>query len=78
MIGDCHVRFLGEGMEATLEPYLTQSLLAVTYHNLGMVAQELREWEEARRNYREALEILIEYGDRFSQATTYHCLGNRC
>jgi tetratricopeptide (TPR) repeat protein len=31
---------------------------AETYHNLGVVAQEQREWEEAKRNYEEALRIL--------------------
>ena len=41
----------------------------------GIVAEELREWEEARRNYREALEIFIQCGDRLSQAKTYHNLG---
>jgi tetratricopeptide (TPR) repeat protein len=40
-----------------------------------MVAQELREWEQARSYYQQALEIFIEYGDRFSQASTLHQLG---
>jgi tetratricopeptide (TPR) repeat protein len=42
---------------------------------LGIVAQELREFEEARRNYQQALAINIEFGDRYSQAITYHALG---
>jgi Tfp pilus assembly protein PilF len=38
---------------------------ASTYHQLGAVAQELREFEEARRNYQQALQIKIEFGDRY-------------
>ena len=45
------------------------------YHNLGMVAQQLREWEQARHYYQQALKIYIEYGDRFSQARPLHNLG---
>jgi tetratricopeptide (TPR) repeat protein len=58
-----------------IEETQKQSLFANTYHNLGSVASELREWEEARRYYQQALAIKIEYGDRFSQASTYHNLG---
>nr|MDJ0601267.1 tetratricopeptide repeat protein [Crocosphaera sp.] len=52
-----------------------QSNLATTYYQLGRVAQELREWDEARNYYQQALSIKIEYGDRYSQASTYHHLG---
>ncbi len=48
---------------------------ASTYHNLGWVAQDLREFEEARRNYQQALQIKIDFGDRYSCASTYHQLG---
>jgi tetratricopeptide (TPR) repeat protein len=48
---------------------------ASTYHNLGAVAQELREWDDARHNYHQALAIQVEFGDRYSQASTYHQLG---
>jgi tetratricopeptide (TPR) repeat protein len=48
---------------------------ASTYHNLGIVAQELREYKEARQKYQQALEIFIEFGNRYSQATTYGQLG---
>jgi tetratricopeptide (TPR) repeat protein len=40
-----------------------------------MVAQELREWAEARRYYQQALDIFIEFNDRYAQAGTYACLG---
>ena len=52
-----------------------QSLLATTYHQLGIVAQELREYHQARDYYQQALEINIEFGDRYSCARTYHQLG---
>jgi tetratricopeptide (TPR) repeat protein len=42
---------------------------------LGWVAQEERDFAEAKRNYREALKIDQEFNDRFSQARTYHHLG---
>ncbi|MBU7585403.1 MAG: tetratricopeptide repeat protein, partial [Nostoc sp. TH1S01] len=42
---------------------------------LGMVAQKLREFEQARRNYQQALEIKIEYGNRYACASTYFQLG---
>ncbi|MBE9117484.1 tetratricopeptide repeat protein [Lusitaniella coriacea LEGE 07157] len=48
---------------------------ASTYHQLGIVAQQLREWEDARGYYQQALSIKIEYNDRHSQASTYHQLG---
>jgi tetratricopeptide (TPR) repeat protein len=48
---------------------------ASTYHQLGRVAQELREWDDARHNYHQALAIYVEFGDRYSQAGTYHQLG---
>jgi tetratricopeptide (TPR) repeat protein len=54
---------------------LKQSLQAGTLHNLGIVAEELREWEQARSYYQQAIEIKIEYGDRYSQASTLHQLG---
>ncbi|XGV85894.1 MAG: tetratricopeptide repeat protein [Limnothrix sp. BL-A-16] len=56
---------------------------ASTYHQLGRVAQGLREYAEARRCYQQALEIKIEFGEspeerlrqRYEQAGTYHQLG---
>ncbi|MEO0394351.1 MAG: tetratricopeptide repeat protein, partial [Cyanobacteria bacterium P01_A01_bin.137] len=48
-----------------------KSNMASTYHQLGRVAQELREYEQARSHYQQALDIKIEYNDRYSQASTY-------
>jgi tetratricopeptide (TPR) repeat protein len=50
-------------------------LQASTYHQLGAVAQELREFDEARANYQQAIQIYVEFNDRYSQARTYHNLG---
>ncbi|WP_416244999.1 tetratricopeptide repeat protein [Crocosphaera sp. XPORK-15E] len=48
---------------------------ASTYHHLGILAKQLREWEEARNYYQQALSIYIGYSDRYSQARTYYGLG---
>lgn len=48
---------------------------ATVYHQLGMVAQEQRQWASAEGYYRQALALKIEFGDRYSQAGTYHQLG---
>ncbi|MEW6349111.1 MAG: tetratricopeptide repeat protein, partial [Thermodesulfobacteriota bacterium] len=48
---------------------------ASTYHQLGMVAQEQRQWAQAEQHYQQALQIYIEFNDRYSQASTYHNLG---
>ncbi|WP_051155257.1 MULTISPECIES: tetratricopeptide repeat protein [Nostocales] len=42
---------------------------------MGIVAEEMREYAQARDFYQLALSIFIEFGDRFSQARTYHNLG---
>ncbi|WP_306296883.1 tetratricopeptide repeat protein [Nostoc sp. TCL26-01] len=60
-----------QGVEATQ----IKSSLARTYHQLGMVAQYLREYDQGRDYYQQALEIYIEFGDRYSCARTYHQLG---
>jgi tetratricopeptide (TPR) repeat protein len=48
---------------------------ASIYHQLGIIAQIQRQWEQAEQYYKEALAINIEFGDRHSQAVTYHQLG---
>ena len=48
---------------------------ASTYHQLGSVAEEQRQWEQAEQYYQQALQIKIEYNDRYEQASTYHQLG---
>ncbi|MCE2699317.1 MAG: CHAT domain-containing protein, partial [Anabaena sp. 49633_E8] len=40
--------------------------MASTYHQLGRVAQEMREYAQARDFYQLALSIKIEFGDRYS------------
>jgi len=45
------------------------------YHQLGMVAQEQRQWAQAEEYYRQALQIYIDFNDRYRQAATYHQLG---
>lgn len=50
-------------------------VIAVTYHQLGIVAQEEKDFKEARKNYLEALKIKQEFNARYEQAVTYHQLG---
>jgi tetratricopeptide (TPR) repeat protein len=42
---------------------------------LGGVAQAQRQWAQAEQHYQKALEIFIEFKDRYGQAATYHQLG---
>ena len=42
---------------------------------MGRIAQELGEYAQARDFYQQALSIKIEFGDRYSQAFSYHQLG---
>ena len=37
---------------------------ASTYHQLGMIAQEQRQWPEAEHNYLEALRIFVEFKEQ--------------
>ena len=48
---------------------------ATFYHQLGRVAEEQRHFEQAEQYYQKALQIKIEFNDRYSQASTYHQLG---
>ena len=48
---------------------------ASVYHQLGYVAQEQRQWQQAHDDYQQALQIKIEFNDRYKQASTYHNLG---
>ena len=48
---------------------------ASIYHQLGMVAEEQRQWEQAEAHYQQALQIDIEYQDRYEQAENLPPLG---
>ncbi|NJL40968.1 MAG: tetratricopeptide repeat protein [Leptolyngbyaceae cyanobacterium RM2_2_4] len=39
------------------------------------MAEEMRQFEQAQQHYQQALQIYVEFGDRFSQAHTYGQLG---
>jgi len=88
-LGNCHLQLKDyvasktaylEGMQrtedlSTIDKSTQQGAIATLYHQLGIVAQELREYEQARQHYQQALQIHIEYGDRHSQAKSNHQLG---
>ena len=50
-------------------------LRAGIYNQLGNVAQEQRQWEQAEQYYQQALQICIEYNDRYELAKIYYQLG---
>ena len=58
-----------------LEDRMRGTMRASVFHQLGMVALEQRQWDEAERRYRAALGIYAKLDDRHSQAATIHQLG---
>lgn len=48
---------------------------AIAYHQLGRVAQEQRNFDEAETHYRKALQIFNDLEDRYETADIYHQLG---
>lgn len=61
--------------DVTLEKKARALMQAGTLHNLGMVAQAERAWEEAKSYYQQALQIEVEYNARYEQAGTLNQLG---
>jgi tetratricopeptide (TPR) repeat protein len=43
---------------------------------LRAVAQGLREYDQARKDYQQALQICIEFGDGHGQARVYFCIAS--
>ncbi|PZU98418.1 MAG: Tfp pilus assembly protein PilF [Pseudanabaena sp.] len=56
------------------ETYI-KSALAVTFHQLGNISQDLKEYVEAQQYYHQALVIKIEIEDRYAQSITHDQLG---
>ena len=54
---------------------LNDDRIAVIYHQLGMVAQEKRQFEVAQQYYFKALKIFEDAGNLYSVARGYHQLG---
>ncbi|MGP1371633.1 MAG: CHAT domain-containing protein, partial [Almyronema sp.] len=46
------------------------------YHQMGRVAEEQRNYPQAQQYYQQALDLFIEFGDRYEQAGTYHQMGS--
>ncbi|HEX8736911.1 MAG TPA: tetratricopeptide repeat protein, partial [Pyrinomonadaceae bacterium] len=59
----------------SLEEKQKRQKSATIYHQLGTVAQEEYKYEKAEEYYQQALEIEIEFNDRYLQASTLHQLG---
>jgi len=67
---------LAEGLTAQAVDTRTKAIVVGgVHHQLGMVAQEQRQWTQAEEYYQKAMQIKIEFDDRYSQARTYHNLG---
>ncbi|NEQ25084.1 MAG: tetratricopeptide repeat protein [Microcoleus sp. SIO2G3] len=49
--------------------------IAVTYQNLGILAQEQRRFDEATAFYQKSLQICEDAGDLYNAASAYHQLG---
>ncbi|WP_254449365.1 tetratricopeptide repeat protein, partial [Anabaena sp. UHCC 0253] len=49
-----------------------QLALANTYHQLGYIAQELRDFPDARCYYQQSLEIYLKFGYDYDLTNTYH------
>jgi tetratricopeptide (TPR) repeat protein len=50
-------------------------LQASCYHQLGFIAHEQRQWEQAEKSYQQTLQIMIEFNNRSTQASIYSELG---
>ena len=48
---------------------------AKTYHNLGVLAKEQRQWEQARDYFLKALEIFVAYQDSYRLGIVLSSLG---
>ncbi|MDJ0705470.1 MAG: tetratricopeptide repeat protein [Leptolyngbyaceae cyanobacterium MO_188.B28] len=53
-----------------------ESTIAVAYHNLGIVAEKQRQFDQAVAYYQKSLEILEAAGNDYNAASDYHQLGN--
>jgi tetratricopeptide (TPR) repeat protein len=58
-----------------LDKKVCDELKASTYHQLGYIAQEERQWKQAEQYYHQALQIMIKYNNRQDRARTNHQLG---
>ena len=52
-----------------------QAGMAGSYHQLGMLAQDRGDYDEAARQYQRALDIFERLGDQAGMASSYHQLG---
>jgi tetratricopeptide (TPR) repeat protein len=55
---------------------LAKNKMAVAYHQLGIVAEEQRQFEQAITHYQKALQIYEDAGDDYNAAMEYHQLGS--
>jgi tetratricopeptide (TPR) repeat protein len=69
------IESLSEVELSDLEERQKSLQLGTIYHKLGLVADNLRKWEEAQQNYQQALDIYQQYDALYEQGITYNNLG---
>ena len=65
------LHFANQGLDSEQKRRISASI----YHQLGVVAEEQQKLEEAEQYFQMALQINIEFNNRYSQATAFHQLG---
>ncbi len=66
---------LAEALTGIEEKSRQLKLLAVSFHQLGIVEQKQKRWEQAKGHFTQSLTIKAKYEDTYGQACTYHQLG---
>jgi tetratricopeptide (TPR) repeat protein len=61
---------------AIKEPLGNRAGMAISYHNMGAIAQDRGDYDAALDWYRKSLAIAEQLGDRAGMARSYHQLGN--
>ncbi len=54
-----------------------RKMSASIYHQLGIVAEEQRQWQQAEQYYQQALQIRLEYNDRYEPGQHLPSVGHR-
>nr|WP_225912894.1 tetratricopeptide repeat protein [Nostoc flagelliforme] len=58
-----------------IEKQQKQEFISITYHQLGMISQELHKFEEAKAYYRKSLHIKVKSSSSILESKIYHNLG---
>ncbi|MDR3000769.1 MAG: tetratricopeptide repeat protein [Fibromonadaceae bacterium] len=67
--------FLLNSLAEKANKYNNMKFVATAYHQLGMIAEEQRDFQAAEKWYEKTLEIELKQGNEYGAASTYHQLG---